>query len=130
MKKSGFIAMVATMMLALGGCGTSANNLGGATDGYGYDNNSYGYNGYDDTGTGYYDSKTGYNAGTYTSSGGAAYWDGYGINSGRPMTDNNTVGNTLGNDVRDVGRGVADAGRDVVNGVENVFDGNTAKVAG
>jgi len=46
------------------------------------------------------------------------------------MTDNNTVGNTLGNDVRDVGRGVADAGRDVVNGVENVFDGNTAKVAG
>jgi len=68
MKKSGFIAMVATMMLALGGCGTSANNLGGATDGYGYDNNSYGYNGYDGTGTGYYDSKTGYNAGTYTCS--------------------------------------------------------------
>lgn len=121
MKKSGFIAMVATMMLALGGCGTSANNLGGATDGYGYDNNSYGYNNYDGT--------TGYNAGTYTSSGGAAYWDGYGINSGRPMTDNSTVGSTLGNDVRDMGRGISNAGRDVVNGVENVFDGNTAKVA-
>lgn len=124
MKKSGFIAMVAAMMLALGGCGTSANNLGEATDGYGYGYNSYGYNNYDSDGAGYYDGYSGYQAGTNTSSGGAAYWDGYGINSGRPMSDT-----TLGNDVKDLGNGIANAGRDVANGVEKVFDGNTAKVA-
>mgnify|MGYP000850966034 CR=1 FL=1 len=84
MKKCSFIAALAAIMLAFGGCGTSANNLGGATDGYGYRT-------YDNTG--YYDGYTngynGYNGGTYAS-GGAAYWDGYGVNNGRPMTDNTT----------------------------------------
>ena len=92
MKKFSFIAAMAAIMLAFGGCGTSANNLGGATDGYGYrtyDNTGY-YDGYNGTTNGY----TGYNAGTYTSSGGAAYWDGYGVNSGRPMTDDPTTART------------------------------------
>ncbi|WP_304508443.1 hypothetical protein [Anaerotignum sp.] len=123
MKKSGFIAMVAVMMLAFGGCGTSANNLGGATDGYGYGYNSYGYNNYDSDGAPY----GGYSTGTYTGNG-AAYWDGYGINSGRPLTDN-TVGNTLTNDARDLGNGIVDAGRDVKNGVKNTLDNSTATVA-
>ncbi|MFV0314945.1 MAG: hypothetical protein ACK5I7_07550 [Anaerotignum sp.] len=103
MKKIGLLAMVTTFMLALGGCGTSANNLSGATDDY---DNGY-TNGYNDNS---------YNDGTYTSSGGAAYWDGYGVNNGRSMTE-------------DVGNGVKDAGRDIANSVESAFDGNTAKVA-
>lgn len=118
MKKSCFIAIAAIMMLAFGGCGTSANNLGGATDGYGYDNNSYGYNNYD-----------GYNTGTYNTSGGAAYWDGYGVNSGRPLTDDTSVGSTLGNDARDLGNGVAHAGRTVKNDVKNTLNNSTATVA-
>ncbi|NCC15899.1 MAG: hypothetical protein EOM28_06055 [Clostridia bacterium] len=121
MKKSCFIAFAAIMMLAFGGCGTSANNLGGATDGYGYGANSYGYNNYDTDGTAY----DGYNAGTYTTSGGAAYWDGYGVNSGRPLTDDTSVGNTLRDDATDLGNGIANAGSTVNNSLNN----STATVA-
>lgn len=118
MKKSGFIAMVAVMMLAFGGCGTSANNLGGATDGYGYGYNSYGYNNYDSDGSPYGGYSTG--TGTYTDNG-AAYWDGYGINSGRPLMDN-TAGNTLANDTRtSLGNGITNANTHV--------NPNTATVA-
>ena len=58
-RKTGFFAAAAVTAMLLGGCGTTANNLGGATDGYG--DAVYGNN----------DMRNGY-----------GYWDGYGINSG------------------------------------------------
>ncbi|MDD4844712.1 MAG: hypothetical protein PHU31_10345 [Anaerotignum sp.] len=114
MKKSGFIAMVATMMLAFGGCGTSADNLGATRNDLGFDNDY----------ANYYDGYNGYNAGTYTGSG-AAYWDGYGINSGRALTDEDTLGNPIGNDTNDL----ANMSRDVSTGVKNGLNNSTATVA-
>lgn len=129
MKKSACFTMAAVMMLALGGCGRSANNLGGATDGYGNGNYGSGYTdsyGYDGNTYGYNDTNNtnGYHAGTNTSSGGGVYWDGYGINSGRPF-DTNPAG-----DWNSVGADGRAAGRNVVNGADNFLDGNTASVAG
>lgn len=76
------------VMLLLGGCGNAGANLGGTMDGY---NNGYGNGRY--------------------ANGGAAYWDGYGINSGRSMdnganyttygTRNDSTGTTLGQDLED-----------------------------
>ncbi|KXL53957.1 hypothetical protein CLNEO_00520 [Anaerotignum neopropionicum] len=121
MKKSGFIAVVAFMMLAFGGCGTSANNLGATRDDLGFDYDYANY-GYDTDGTAY---SNGYNAGTYTGSG-AAYWDGYGINSGRPITTGDTLGNPYGNDVNSL----TNMSRDVGIGVRNGLNNTTATVAG
>ena len=60
-RKTGVFAAMALTVMLLGGCGTTANNLGGATDGYG--DAVYGNN--------YRGDMQGY-----------GYWDGYGINSG------------------------------------------------
>ena len=60
-RRTGVFAAMALTVMLLGGCGTTANNLGGATDGYGdavYGNNYRG------------------DMQRY------GYWDGYGINSG------------------------------------------------
>ena len=89
-KKAGLFFALAAVMLTLGGCGNAGANLGGTMDGY--DN--------------------GYGSGMY-GNGGTAYWDGYGINSGRSMdgynggnyttygTRNDNTGNTLGQDLED-----------------------------
>ena len=93
-RKTGLFAALTAVMLLFGGCGNAGANLRGTMD----------------DGNGSYN---GYNAGTY-SSGGTAYWDGYGINSGRAMdgtstngayydtygTRNGNNGNTLGQDLR------------------------------
>ena len=110
-KKTGYFAAMLTAVLLLGGCGndTAGNNLGGAiggrggtmadngttsgTAGYGYDTTGYGTNVYGTNGYGMSDSY-GYGMGTY--GGGTAYWDGYGINSGREMFQGNTERNTYG----------------------------------
>jgi hypothetical protein len=124
MKKSGFIAMVAVMMLAFGGCGTSADYLGGTTRndlGYDYGYANYG-NGSDNAN--YSNGYQGYTAGTYTGSG-AAYWDGYGINSGRPLTNEDSLGNPIGNNTNDL----VNMSRDVGTGVRNGLNNSTATVA-
>ena len=86
-RKAGLFSALAAVMLMLGGCGNAGANLGGTMDGY--DN--------------------GYGSGMY-GNGGTAYWDGYGINSGRSMDGYNganytTYGtrtdNTLGQDLED-----------------------------
>ena len=91
-KKAGLFMALTAVMLLLGGCGNAGANLGRTVDGNGYDN--------------------GYGSGMY-SGGGTAYWDGYGINSGRSMngtgynggnyttygTRNDNTGNTLGQDL-------------------------------
>lgn len=89
-RKAGLFSALAAVMLMLGGCGNAGANLGGTMDGY--DN--------------------GYGSGIY-GNGGTAYWDGYGINSGRSMdgynggnyttygTRNDNTGNTLGQDLED-----------------------------
>ena len=89
-RKAGLFSALAAVMLMLGGCGNAGANLGGTMDGY--DN--------------------GYGSGMY-GNGGTAYWDGYGINSGRSMdgynggnyttygTRNDNTGNTIGQDLED-----------------------------
>ena len=87
-RRAGLFSTLAAVMLLLGGCGNAGANLGGTMDGY---NNGYGNGRY--------------------ANGGAAYWDGYGINSGRSMdnganyttygTRNDNTGTTLGQDLED-----------------------------
>lgn len=87
-RRAGLFSALAAVMLLLGGCGNAGANLGGTMDGY---NNGYGNGRY--------------------ANGGAAYWDGYGINSGRSMdnganyttydTRNDSTGTTLGQDLED-----------------------------
>lgn len=87
-RRAGLFSALAAVMLLLGGCGNAGANLGGTMDGY---NNGYGNGRY--------------------ANGGAAYWDGYGINSGRSMdnganyttygTRNDSAGTTLGQDLED-----------------------------
>ena len=122
MKKFGLLFTVTAMVLAFSGCGTTSNNLGGATDGYG------GYGSYSGDGDGYQNQNQG-----------AAYWDGYGINDGRGMydsgdrlgTDTRGLGTDtrgLGTDTRNLGDGIADAGRDIGNGAKDMFDGDTTSM--
>ena len=83
-RRAGLFSALAAVMLLLGGCGNAGANLGGTMDGY--------------------------NNGRYAN-GGAVYWDGYGINSGRSMdnganyttygTRNDNTGTTLGQDLED-----------------------------
>lgn len=96
MKKFGFFATIMLLVLSISGCGSASNNLSGTKDmydaeygAYGYEN-TYGYNmydtyGYDPYG---YDAYVDYGADLYHSyvDGGAAYWDGYGINEGRTIS--------------------------------------------
>ena len=87
-RRAGLFSALAAVMLLLGGCGNAGANLGGTMDGY---NNGYGNGRY--------------------ANGGAAYWDGYGINSARSMdnganyttygTRNDNTGTTLGQDLED-----------------------------
>lgn len=89
-RKAGLFFSLTAVMLMLGGCGNAGANLGGTMDGY--DN--------------------GYGSGMY-GTGGTAYWDGYGINSGRSLdgynganyttygTRNDDTGSTLGQDLED-----------------------------
>ena len=70
MPKTGLFAAAAVAAVLFGGCGKTSNNLGGAADWY--NDSVYG------SGV--------YGAGTYAG-GGTAYWDGYGVNSGRRMND-------------------------------------------
>lgn len=94
-RKTGFFAAAAVTAMLLGGCGTTANNLGGATDGYG--DAVYGNN--------YRGDLRGY-----------GYWDGYGINSG------NTAGSTERSSYGmrktgwDIGNGAERAADDVTGG--------------
>lgn len=112
------MAVVSMMALSFSGCGSStANNLGGAKDGYGVD--SYGMDanvvdGYRSSTYGS-DMTGGYNT---TNSGGAAYWDGYGINNGRPIT----------NDLKKAGRAVERTGDDMAKGINRALTGNTSTV--
>ena len=121
-KRAFFGAMVVAMML-LGGCGSTANNLGGATDG-GRTNgggatsgsgttDSSGMNGGTENGsTGNQGGLSGGMMNGGDMSGGAAYWDGYGINTGRPLTGSNGERNTYG--MRIDGNGVT-VGQDLRN---------------
>ncbi len=107
-RKTGLLAAMTVAVMLFGGCGKTNNNLGGAADWY--NDSVYG----DNTGT------TGYGTGTY-SSGGTAYWDGYGINSGRDVTSaNNTERNTYG--MQTDGWNL---GADVRRAVDDVTDGTT-----
>lgn len=114
-RKTGLFAALTVAMLLFGGCGNAGANLGGTTGGR---------NG-------------GYNTGSY-SSGGTAYWDGYGINGGRAMNgsgyngayfdtygasslnssasnngsmNGNNGGNTLGQDMRNTWDDLTGTGR-------------------
>ena len=94
-RKTGLLAAVTMAMMLFGGCGNAGANLGRTVDG----NKTY----------------TGYGTGTY-SSGGTAYWDGYGINNGMSYngtgyngsnyttygtrTDGTNAGTALGQDLR------------------------------
>lgn len=102
-KKTGFLAMLLTAML-LGGCGndTAGTNLGGAVG----DTRERMVNGKD---------ANAYGSGTY--SGGTAYWDGYGINSGKGMFDD------AGEDLRDT---ADDIGRDIRNAAGDLMDSDRA----
>ena len=74
MRKMRVFTAVALAVMLLGGCGTTANNLGGAADGYNdavYGNNN-----------------------SYNTRGGLAYWDGYGVNDGRPVTTQGSTDRT------------------------------------
>lgn len=97
-RKTGFFAVMALTVMLLGGCGTTANNLGGATDGY--SDVVYGNNYRGNMGNGY------------------GYWDGYGVNNGRAVTEGSTDRNSYG--MRkggwEIGNGVGRASEDVTSG--------------
>lgn len=109
-KKTGFLAMLLTAML-LGGCGndTAGTNLGGAVG----DSRERMVNGKD---------ANAYGSGTY--SGGTAYWDGYGINSGKGMFGDVDDGlRNAGEDLRDA---ADDIGHDIRNAAGDLMDGDRA----
>ncbi len=126
-RKTGFLAAMIVAVALFGGCGngTAGNNLGGATGG---DNgtmasdsgksgsgNSGGSAQTDRTTGGGATGTPGYGAGAY-SSGGTAYWDGYGINSGREMFADNTERNTYGMRTDNMMDDVRNAVDDLTNG--------------
>lgn len=110
MKKGIYSVVMMGVVLGAVGCGAS-NNLSGAKDGYG---NEYYYGddsmGSDLYGSGIYGNSYGTNGYSYNKSmeyetpdyskGGKVYWDGYGINSGRPLDDEGTsYGDKYGSDI-------------------------------
>lgn len=148
MKRIVYTLVTLGIVGCVSGCGNSSNNLGGATTNYddnyynrynGYDN--YDYNDYDDYtddmyGLGIYDDNYSnsyrmnddyYKNSNDYSNGGSAYWDGYGINTGRPITDTTTDYNSnsknLMTDLDDMGNNFYDAGKDIVDGTKEIFEG-------
>ncbi len=115
MKKMSVLFAMSFLAIGFVGCGAANNlrdatddygysydypteyQKGYGYDGYGLGNNNYGYDGYSSYGTGSYDYGMDYNQNGmynyygddsgYTGStrGGNAYWDGYGINTGRDI---------------------------------------------
>lgn len=114
-KKAGLFMALTAVMLMLGGCGNAGANLGRTVDGNGYDN--------------------GYGNGMY-SSGGTAYWDGYGrsmngtgYNGGNYTTygtRNDNTGNTLGQDLENTWDDLT--GQNDTNTKANDKTNNTNKV--
>ena len=98
MRKMRILAVMAVTMMLFGGCGTTANNLGGATDGY----NDAVYGNYYQNGYG------------NSENGGPAYWDGYGVNDGRTMGSTDRTSYGMRKDVRDVGDRVERAAEDLM----------------
>lgn len=78
-RKAGILTAVAAAMLLFGGCGADGQMTEEARRGV----------------TDWYNDMISGDGGTMTS-GGDAYWDGYGINSNDPTTGNNTERNTYG----------------------------------
>lgn len=115
-RKTGLFTALALAMMLFGGCGNAGANLAGTRNG------NYGsYNGSND-GTGTY------------SSGGTAYWDGYGINDGTGYngayyntygmrTDGTNAGTTLGQDLRNTWDDLTGQNNTTTNG--NTTNGKT-----
>lgn len=118
-KKTGVLAFLLTALL-LSGCGKDAagTNLGGAV---GKEKERMAEEHY---GTGIQDGSNGYGTGTY--SGGTAYWDGYGINSGREMFGDKNGLKGAGEEIRDA---ADDVGRDIRNAADDLMDGGKTEQA-
>ena len=113
-RKAGMFAALMVALTLLGGCGTAGNNLRGTMDGNRMMTENKGNN--KDTVRNGMDNTSGYGTGTY-SSGGTAYWDGYGINNGREMfAGNNAQRNTYGMRTDGVGDTLAKVTDDLTGG--------------
>lgn len=144
------IGTIFGMVFSFSGCGSTSNNLGGATERYYNDNydDGYMYNyDYDDEmyGNRYSSNDYLYDSPMDYTQGGSAYWDGYGINTGRPLNDNssnsgsssgydyessggaysyNTENTQMYGDLKKdfdaMGNSLADAGKDVIDGAKDM----------
>ena len=105
-RKTGFFAVMAVALMLFGGCGT---------DGQMTDDQKR-------QATDWYNNMVNGDGGTNTS-GGDAYWDGYGVNDGRAMTNdrNNTERNTYGMRTDGTNAGTT-LGEDIRNAWDNVKD--------
>ena len=133
-RKRAFLSAMVVAMMLLSGCGGSSttNNLGGAMDGRDTTNGATSGSGTTDSSGRNGGTNNGNNGGTNggTNNGGmmqdggndgVIYWDGYGINTGRPLTGSNGERNTYG--MRVDGNGIT-VGQDLRNAWDDLTCSN------